>query len=74
MDKASNQCKGYGFVDFEKSEEAARAVEDLNQRHIQAQMAKVSQGVFVVSAISFCLFLYFPLSLFLAIIHGQYYR
>ncbi|PAV80597.1 hypothetical protein WR25_11077 isoform A [Diploscapter pachys] len=40
MDKQTNQCKGYGFVDFESREAAARAVEELNGRNIQAQMAK----------------------------------
>ncbi|VDK56024.1 unnamed protein product, partial [Cylicostephanus goldi] len=41
MDKALNQCKGYGFVDFESREAAARAVEMLTKNGIQAQMAKV---------------------------------
>ena len=41
MDKQTNQCKGYGFVDFESRQAAARAVEELNGRNIQAQMAKV---------------------------------
>ncbi|MFH4978036.1 hypothetical protein AB6A40_004745 [Gnathostoma spinigerum] len=43
MDKTTGQCKGYGFVDFENSESAQRAVEGLNQDgKYQAQMAKVS--------------------------------
>lgn len=42
MDKALNQCKGYGFVDFESREAASRAVEMLTKNGIQAQMAKVS--------------------------------
>uniref|UniRef100_A0A915BYP5 Protein alan shepard n=1 Tax=Parascaris univalens TaxID=6257 RepID=A0A915BYP5_PARUN len=43
MDKATGQCKGYGFVDFESAEAAMRAVEGLNQKgKVQAQMAKVS--------------------------------
>lgn len=41
MDKATNQCKGYGFVDFDSSETAQKAVEALNAKGIQAQMAKV---------------------------------
>ncbi|KAJ1351025.1 RNA-binding motif, single-stranded-interacting protein 1 [Parelaphostrongylus tenuis] len=40
MDKALNQCKGYGFVDFESREAASRAVEMLTKNGIQAQMAK----------------------------------
>ncbi|KAL6726701.1 hypothetical protein Aduo_008645 [Ancylostoma duodenale] len=43
MDKALNQCKGYGFVDFESREAAARAVEMLTKNGIQAQMAKQLQ-------------------------------
>uniref|UniRef100_A0A914RN78 RRM domain-containing protein n=1 Tax=Parascaris equorum TaxID=6256 RepID=A0A914RN78_PAREQ len=46
MDKATGQCKGYGFVDFESAEAAMRAVEGLNQKgKVQAQMAKVSIAV-----------------------------
>uniref|UniRef100_A0A1I7WR50 RRM domain-containing protein n=1 Tax=Heterorhabditis bacteriophora TaxID=37862 RepID=A0A1I7WR50_HETBA len=40
MDKISNQCKGYGFVDFESRDSAARAVEALTVLGVQAQMAK----------------------------------
>uniref|UniRef100_A0A914UUL0 RRM domain-containing protein n=1 Tax=Plectus sambesii TaxID=2011161 RepID=A0A914UUL0_9BILA len=40
MDKATNQCKGYGFVDFDSQETAQKAVEALNAKGIQAQMAK----------------------------------
>nr|CDJ95423.1 RNA recognition motif domain containing protein [Haemonchus contortus] len=43
MDKALNQCKGYGFVDFESREAASRAVEMLTKSGIQAQMAKQLQ-------------------------------
>jgi RNA recognition motif-containing protein len=42
MDKATNQCKGYGFVDFDTADAAQRAVEELQRRGVQAQMAKVN--------------------------------
>lgn len=35
---------GYGFVDFEKASEADRAVQNLQQQGIQAQMAKVRES------------------------------
>jgi RNA recognition motif-containing protein len=40
MDKATNQCKGYGFVDFENRDAAERAVKALQAKGVQAQMAK----------------------------------
>lgn len=40
MDKMTNTCKGYGFVDFESGEGASAAVDGLQARGIQAQMAK----------------------------------
>jgi RNA recognition motif-containing protein len=40
MDKSTNQCKGYGFVDFENAEAAQQAVNALTEKGIQAQMAK----------------------------------
>jgi RNA recognition motif-containing protein len=43
MDKATNQCKGYGFVDFETSEAAQKAVKALTEKGTQAQMAKLFQ-------------------------------
>lgn len=43
MDKATNNCKGYGFVDFESPQAAAAAVDGLNTENVQAQMAKLQQ-------------------------------
>uniref|UniRef100_A0AC35TPR1 RRM domain-containing protein n=1 Tax=Rhabditophanes sp. KR3021 TaxID=114890 RepID=A0AC35TPR1_9BILA len=42
MEKGNNQCRGYGFVDFENPAEAKDAVKLLNDQNIQAQMAKIS--------------------------------
>lgn len=49
MDKATNQCKGYGFVDFDSPESAQKAVDALNIKGIQAQMAKVSSCVMLLT-------------------------
>lgn len=43
IDKATNQCKGYGFVDFDCPESAELAVKALQETGIQAQMARVRQ-------------------------------
>jgi len=40
VDPATNLCKGYGFVDFDRYESAHNAVQQLRQSGIQAQMAK----------------------------------
>lgn len=42
IDKGTNQCKGYGFVDFNTPEAAKMAVKSLNEKNknIQVQMAK----------------------------------
>ncbi|KAK3732813.1 hypothetical protein QZH41_017721, partial [Actinostola sp. cb2023] len=40
LDKDTNLCKGYGFVDFESPSAAQKAVAALVSRGIQAQMAK----------------------------------
>ncbi|KAK6620448.1 hypothetical protein RUM44_006849 [Polyplax serrata] len=41
LDKITNKCKGYGFVDFESVQAAEGAVRALQSKGIQAQMAKV---------------------------------
>ncbi|XP_072157164.1 RNA-binding motif, single-stranded-interacting protein 1 isoform X3 [Bemisia tabaci] len=40
LDKNTNKCKGYGFVDFESKSCAEAAVKALQAKGIQAQMAK----------------------------------
>lgn len=41
-DKQSNKCKGYGFVDFESPEAAAKACQCLTLQGTQASFAKMS--------------------------------
>ncbi|KTG35039.1 hypothetical protein cypCar_00026349, partial [Cyprinus carpio] len=43
MDKNTNQCKGYGFVDFDCPAAAQKAVSSLKATGVQAQMAKQEQ-------------------------------
>ncbi|XP_041104223.1 RNA-binding motif, single-stranded-interacting protein 3 isoform X1 [Polyodon spathula] len=40
LDKNTNQCKGYGFVDFDSPAAAQKAVTSLKANGVQAQMAK----------------------------------
>ncbi|XP_016375583.1 RNA-binding motif, single-stranded-interacting protein 3-like [Sinocyclocheilus rhinocerous] len=40
LDKNTNQCKGYGFVDFDCPAAALKAVSSLKATGVQAQMAK----------------------------------
>ncbi|XP_061675873.1 RNA-binding motif, single-stranded-interacting protein 3-like [Syngnathoides biaculeatus] len=40
LDKNTNQCKGYGFVDFDSPAAAQKAVVSLKANGVQAQMAK----------------------------------
>lgn len=42
IDKTTNQCKGYGFVDFDCAESAQEAVKALSEKNMQVQMAKVN--------------------------------
>ncbi|XP_037933836.1 protein alan shepard-like isoform X1 [Teleopsis dalmanni] len=46
LDKTTNKCKGYGFVDFELPAYAEGAVKGLQAKGVQAQMAKV--GIWVL--------------------------
>uniref|UniRef100_A0A2K5F9C0 RNA binding motif single stranded interacting protein 2 n=1 Tax=Aotus nancymaae TaxID=37293 RepID=A0A2K5F9C0_AOTNA len=41
LDKTTNKCKGYGFVDFDSPSAAQKAVTALKASGVQAQMAKV---------------------------------
>ncbi|XP_077583901.1 RNA-binding motif, single-stranded-interacting protein 1 isoform X1 [Stigmatopora nigra] len=41
LDKTTNKCKGYGFVDFDSPTAAQKAVSALKTSGVQAQMAKV---------------------------------
>uniref|UniRef100_A0A8C2DWB5 RRM domain-containing protein n=1 Tax=Cyprinus carpio TaxID=7962 RepID=A0A8C2DWB5_CYPCA len=41
LDKNTNQCKGYGFVDFDCPAAAQKAISSLKATGVQAQMAKV---------------------------------
>ncbi|KAK3572453.1 hypothetical protein QTP86_032671, partial [Hemibagrus guttatus] len=41
LDKNTNQCKGYGFVDFDSPAAAQKAVASLKANGVQAQMAKI---------------------------------
>uniref|UniRef100_A0A7N5K1M5 RNA binding motif single stranded interacting protein 2 n=1 Tax=Ailuropoda melanoleuca TaxID=9646 RepID=A0A7N5K1M5_AILME len=40
LDKSTNKCKGYGFVDFDSPSAAQKAVTALKASGVQAQMAK----------------------------------
>ncbi|NXX25410.1 RBMS1 protein, partial [Nicator chloris] len=40
LDKTTNKCKGYGFVDFDSPAAAQKAVSALKASGVQAQMAK----------------------------------
>ncbi|XP_041036465.1 RNA-binding motif, single-stranded-interacting protein 2-like isoform X1 [Carcharodon carcharias] len=40
LDKTTNKCKGYGFVDFDSPAAAQKAVSALKSSGVQAQMAK----------------------------------
>jgi RNA recognition motif-containing protein len=40
VDKQTNKCKGYGFVDFRKQEDAKTALGELKKEQKDVQLAK----------------------------------
>jgi len=44
MDKQSGRSKGFGFVEFEKDEEAAKAIEMFNQQDFQGRALVVNEA------------------------------
>ena len=57
LDKNTNKCKGYGFVDFDSPSAAESAVKALQLQGIQAQMAKVIVKV-IKPSLFFAFFIY----------------
>jgi hypothetical protein len=43
IDKQTNKCKGFGFIDFESHEDAQNAISELQKKGYTAQLAKSSQ-------------------------------
>jgi len=43
IDKQTNKCKGFGFIDFETNEDAQLAINQLQKKGFTAQLAKSSQ-------------------------------
>ena len=43
IDKQTNKCKGFGFIDFETNEDAQLAITQLQKKGFTAQLAKVNQ-------------------------------
>ncbi len=41
IDKQTNKCKGFGFIDFENHEDAQNAISELQKKGYTAQLAKV---------------------------------
>lgn len=41
IDKQTNKCKGFGFIDFESHEDARLAINELQKKGYTAQLAKV---------------------------------
>jgi RNA recognition motif-containing protein len=44
IDKQTNKCKGFGFIDFESHEDAQLAINELQKKGYTAQLAKVFQN------------------------------
>ena len=42
IDKQTNKCKGFGFIDFETTEDAKTAIAQLQKKGYVAQLAKVT--------------------------------
>lgn len=42
IDKQTNKCKGFGFIDFETNEDAQLAITQLQKKGFTAQLAKVN--------------------------------
>jgi len=43
IDKQTNKCKGFGFIDFETTEDAQSAIAELQKKGVIAQLAKVDR-------------------------------
>ena len=46
IDKQTNKCKGFGFIDFESHEDARLAINELQKKGYTAQLAKVKYTKF----------------------------
>lgn len=44
IDKQTNKCKGFGFIDFETNEDAQLAITQLQNKGYTAQLAKVNNS------------------------------
>ena len=44
IDKQTNKCKGFGFIDFESNEDAQSAIAQLQKKGFTAQLAKVDSA------------------------------
>ena len=71
LDKNTNKCKGYGFVDFESPSAAESAVKALQLQGIQAQMAKVI--VKVINPLFYFLFSFFQCLAWLLFNHFSFH-
>ncbi len=48
IDKQTNKCKGFGFIDFETNEDAQSAIAQLQKKGFTAQLAKVDRSTIVL--------------------------